>query len=81
MKVLGYGPAAVLLECESPAEVPVLAARLRAEEVPGVREVVPGARTVLVEGPGAIEAARRAGAWPLVPEPAGAARHVTLEVS
>ena len=48
MRVLPYGDAARLLEPDDPADVLGLAALLR--ERPGVDEVVPGARTLLVLG-------------------------------
>jgi len=48
MRVRPYGDAARLLEPDDPAQVLALAARLR--DRPGVEEVVPGARTLLVRG-------------------------------
>jgi KipI family sensor histidine kinase inhibitor len=55
MRVLPYGPAAVLLEPDAPHEVLALAAAVA--ERPGVTEVVPAARTVLVRGePAALRA-------------------------
>ena len=46
--ILDYGDRALLLECGSTDEVLALAAALLAEHVPGVVEIVPGARTLLV---------------------------------
>ena len=43
-----YGDRALLIECASTAEVLALAEGLRATEIPGVVDIVPGARTVLV---------------------------------
>lgn len=43
-----YGDRALLLECDSPDEVLFLSERLRSAELPGVSDIVPGARTVLV---------------------------------
>lgn len=43
-----YGDRALLLECESGDEVLALAAALRDADPPGVLDIVPGARTVLV---------------------------------
>jgi KipI family sensor histidine kinase inhibitor len=49
-----YGDRALLLECGSTDEVLALAAALREIDIPGVTDIVPGARTVLVTltGPG-----------------------------
>ncbi len=43
-----YGDGALLLECPSTEDVLALAASLRAEELTGVLDIVPAARTVLV---------------------------------
>lgn len=43
-----YGDQALLLECESIEQVLALAAALRDAQLPGVQDIVPGARTVLV---------------------------------
>lgn len=48
MKLLPYGRRAVLAEYESLEEVMAVDAALRAARVPGVVDIVPGARTVLV---------------------------------
>lgn len=48
MKLLAYGPRAVLAEFDSLAEVMAAAAAWRAAVLPGVVDVVPAARTVLV---------------------------------
>ncbi|EFG76772.1 conserved hypothetical protein TIGR00370 [Mycobacterium parascrofulaceum ATCC BAA-614] len=51
--VLDFGDSALMLQCGSTAEVLAWAAQLRAAALPGVVDVVPAARTVLVklEGP------------------------------
>ncbi len=43
-----YGDRALLLECDSIDEVLALAGSLRSADLPGVSDIVPGARTVLV---------------------------------
>lgn len=48
LSILDYGDRALLIECGSTAEVLALAAVLPREHLPGVVDVVPGARTVLV---------------------------------
>lgn len=48
MRLLPYGPRAVLAEFDSLAEVMAAAAAWRAAVLPGVVDVVPAARTVLV---------------------------------
>ncbi len=48
MRLLPCGDRAVLAELDDLAAVVALAARLRADPLPGVLDVVPGARTVLV---------------------------------
>jgi KipI family sensor histidine kinase inhibitor len=47
--VLDYGDQALLVQCGSTAEVLAWAAALRAAALPGVLDVVPAARTVLVK--------------------------------
>ena len=47
--VLDYGDQALLVQCGSTAEVLAWAAALRADALPGVLDVVPAARTVLVK--------------------------------
>ena len=61
MSVLDYGDQALLLQFESTAEVLAWAAALREAALPDVLNVVPAARTVLVEldGPGRRDAIRR----------------------
>jgi KipI family sensor histidine kinase inhibitor len=44
-----YGDRALLLECPSTEEVLALAASLRAAQLPGVLDIVPAARTVLLK--------------------------------
>jgi len=46
--ILAYGDRALLLECGSTDDVLALAAALRDECMPGVVEIVPGARTLLL---------------------------------
>jgi len=47
-RILDYGDRALLIECGSTGEVLALAAAVRDAELPGVVDIVPGARTVLV---------------------------------
>ncbi|WP_454561123.1 5-oxoprolinase subunit B family protein [Mycobacterium haemophilum] len=47
--VLDYGDQALMLQCGSTAEVLAWVAALRAAALPGVVDIVPGARTVLVK--------------------------------
>jgi KipI family sensor histidine kinase inhibitor len=81
-----YGDRAVLIDCGSTAEVVTLAAALRDELLPGVVDIVAGARTVLitVAGPGdsARVRARLTGypIPPLAPAPAPAAADVVIDV-
>ena len=49
VRTLPYGPNAVMFEVGSTARAAALAGRLRRAAVPGVIEIVPAARTVLVE--------------------------------
>ena len=56
MQVLPAGPSALLAEPDDPADVPVLYADLRRDVA--CRDLVPGARTVLLDGPADIGAAR-----------------------
>ena len=53
-RISDYGDRALLLECESGGEALALAEALRGAKLPGVLDIVPGARTVLVSlsGPG-----------------------------
>lgn len=59
--ILDYGDQALLLECRSADEVLALTAALNREPIPGVLDIVPGARTVLVKlaGPRYQSAARQ----------------------
>ncbi|WP_428342718.1 5-oxoprolinase subunit B family protein [Mycobacterium sp.] len=54
MSVLDYGDQALLLQCDSTAEVLAWAAALRDAAMPDVLDIVPAARTVLLtlDGPG-----------------------------
>jgi allophanate hydrolase subunit 1 len=49
-RILPYGPGALLIECDEPSDALGLWQRLATEPPDGVREAVPGARTVLVIG-------------------------------
>jgi len=49
VRALPYGPTAVMFEVESTERAAALAAEIRAMALPGVVEVVPAARTVLVD--------------------------------
>lgn len=87
LRIRDYGDRALLVECGSIEEVLALADAVRAARVPGVAEVVPGARTVLVSlvGPGRQTAARRlltdlADAAPTGPT-AGAAQDDTVAIT
>lgn len=55
MKLLPYGPRALLVEFDSLAEVMAAAATWRGDELPGVVDIVPAARTVLVVHDGALD--------------------------
>ncbi len=57
MKLLPYGPRAVLAEFETLAEVMNAASRWREATFPGVVDVVPAARTVLVMHDGTLDVA------------------------
>ena len=59
--VLDYGDQALLLQFDSTAEVLAWAAALRDAALPGVLDIVPAARTVLLklDGPGRQSAIRR----------------------
>lgn len=86
--LLPCGPEAVLVEPSDPAQLPGLADALTRGAVPGVAELVPAARTVLVrfETPAALAAARPALAHllattpPAIPTP-DPDRTVTIEVA
>ena len=55
MKLLPYGPRAVLAELDSLAEVMATASAWRAGGLPGAIEIVPAARTVLVVHDGTLD--------------------------
>jgi len=55
VKLLPYGPRAVLAEFDSLAEVMSAASRWRESALPGVVDVVPAARTVLVMHDGSLD--------------------------
>ena len=52
-RLLDYGDRALLIDCESTGQVATLAEALRGDRLPGVVDVVAGARTVLVTVGGA----------------------------
>ncbi len=58
MKLLPYGPRAVLVEFDSLEQVMAAAVTWRAAAVPGVIDIVPAARTVLVQHDGTLDATR-----------------------
>src|ERR1700758_5294619 len=53
LRVLDYGDHALLLECESTAEVLAWTAALRDADLLGVTDIVPASRTVMVKVDGA----------------------------
>lgn len=55
MNVLPYGPRAVLVELDDLRQVMATAAAWRAARLPGVVDIVPAARTVLVEHDGSFD--------------------------
>lgn len=81
-RLLGYGDEAVLLECTDLSEVLALAGVVRAA-LPAVREVVPGARTLLLrlDAPLAPEDRQRLLTLAPEPSPADRERTVTLAVA
>lgn len=79
MKLLPCGPRAVLAELDSLAEVMATAAAWRTAGLPGVVEIVPAARTVLVVHDGTLDTARLAAAEPGVE--LLEARSVTIDVA
>src|SRR6201997_2686858 len=54
LRVLDYGDHALLLECESTAEVLAWTAALRDADLLGVTDIVPASRTVMVKVGGAL---------------------------
>jgi KipI family sensor histidine kinase inhibitor len=78
MQVLTAGPSALLAEPDDPADVPVLYADLRRDLV--CRDLVPGARTVLLDGPADLAAARTylAGWRPSAPAARAPVREVVV---
>src|SRR4051812_36667411 len=70
MQVLPVGPDALLAELPEPADVPLLYADLRRDVV--CRDLVPGARTVLLDGAHDLESAREyLASWTPVPRTGG----------
>jgi KipI family sensor histidine kinase inhibitor len=80
VRVLPYGPAAALVECDSAQEVARACAALRRRGPEGVREVVPGALTVLLEGPAAPAVATELAGWTLREVPSSDGAEVTVDV-
>lgn len=77
-----YGDQALLLECESAGEVLAVTAALHREDLPGVLDIVPGARTILVTVAEAHQQAgmrRRLNAL-AVPSPPDRAQHAGADV-
>jgi 5-oxoprolinase (ATP-hydrolysing) subunit B len=62
VRLLPYGPRALLAEFESLAEVMAAATQWRSASLPGVEEIVPAARTVLVVHDGRLDPALLAAA-------------------
>ncbi len=81
-----YGDRALLVECGSPGEVVALATAVRQHELPGVVDIVAGARTVLVtvSDSGALTAVRarlaRYSTPPPAPPPTPGAADVVIDV-
>lgn len=81
-----YGDRALLIECDSPDEVLALAAELRTNPPPGLADIVPGARTLLVSltepGHQAPARARLSGMRPAASAeaPAAAGSEVVIDV-
>lgn len=68
MRLLPYGPRAVLVEFDGIDEVMAAAAAWRADALPGVIDVVPAARTVLVAHDGTFDPAALRPPSPHAPE-------------
>ena len=81
MKLLPYGPCAVLAEFESLAEVMTHAGAWRAASLPGVVDVVPAARTVLVVHDGSLAAHTLLSVAPDTLVAETAPRSVTIDVA
>lgn len=64
MRLLPYGPRAVLAELDSLEEVMATAAAWRAARLPGAIDIVPAARTVLVVHDGTLDSSRLVAAAP-----------------
>jgi KipI family sensor histidine kinase inhibitor len=79
MRVLPYGPAAWLVELDEDEVAPYTRA-LRGANRPGVREIVPGARTVLVRTDPAATEDLRPWLLELPPLPASAGAELTIEI-
>ncbi|WHT19211.1 5-oxoprolinase subunit PxpB [Crossiella sp. CA-258035] len=83
MRVLPCGADAVLVELDSAEQVQAVHARLRAADLPEVVELVPAARTVLIEvrpGSDGLAAVRELLGWVDPSEPPAIGREVVLPV-
>ena len=84
LRVLTAGPRALLVEFGSGDDTEAFHAELlrrRASgELPGVREIVPGARTVLLDGVEDATLAGRLGSWTVPPPSRGAGETVEIRV-
>lgn len=78
MKLLPYGPRAVLVEFDRIEQVMAAAATWRAATLPGVVDVVPAARTVLVQHDGTFDVSLLRPPDDDVPLPAGDLVHVPV---
>lgn len=78
MKLLPYGPRAVLAEMDTLDEVMASSAAWRAAGLPGVVEIVPAARTVLVVHDGTFDPATLSAAEAATPLAGGAT--ITIDV-
>jgi KipI family sensor histidine kinase inhibitor len=77
-RLIDYGPAAALLECEHLAEVVGLLPQLR--EQPKINEVVPGARTVLLRLAAPLDEADRRQLQSMVPASAEIHQQIRIRV-
>lgn len=80
MRLLPYGPRAVLAEFETLADVMSAANTWREARIGGVIDVVPAARTVLVVHDGSLDAAAQLLVPPATPHVASLSEPVILEV-
>jgi KipI family sensor histidine kinase inhibitor len=78
--VLDYGDHALLLQCGSTADVLAWAAALRAAALPGVVDIVPASRTVLVKLDGPRQRLRKLRVTPDAAAPADRRADVVIDV-